>query len=470
MGAKIRKLVIGLLIVAIPLGAIAWYYLLRQVPVRFNADEEYFKYGSVGVEAASGIPYWIWEVLPRVFADKLPAGFKAYADFGFISEQGREGPVGLPIMTVGFKRLGINCGLCHTAAIRKDPGDEPVIIPGAPTGTLDLQAYLRFLFACAEDPRFDADTLIPAIEAVYDLPFIEGLLYRYLVIPQMKKTLMKQRAQTAWMDTAPDWGPGRQDPFNPAKSQILKLPYDGSVGAADVVPLWNWEKHQGFALHWDGLNTSLEEVLLNSGIGNGASNETIDIEGLHRIGAYITKLPPPPYPFSIDRALAERGAAVFANTCAGCHAFGSPQVGQPMRMERLGTDRERLASWSQAVADAFQALDLYSWQYTHFRDSFGYVAVALDGIWARAPYLHNGSVPSLRYLLGPPVRRPVIFHRGYNVYAPEDVGFVSSGPEAVKVGRAFDTRLRGNGNGGHDFGTDLSDEDKSALLEYLKTL
>jgi cytochrome c peroxidase len=168
--------------------------------------------------------------------------------------------------------------------------------------------------------------------------------------------------------------------------------------------------------------------------------------------------------------LAERGAAVFATTCAGCHAFGSLQVGQPMRMERLGTDRERLASWSQAVADAFQALDLYSWRYTHFRDSFGYVAVALDGIWARAPYLHNGSVPSLRYLLEPPARRPVIFHRGYNVYAPEDVGFVSSGPEAEKVGRAFDTRLRGNGNGGHDFGTDLPDEDKSALLEYLKTL
>lgn len=261
MGATIRKLVIGLLLVAVPLGAIAWYYLLRQVPARFTTDEEYFKYGSVGVEAASGVPYWIWYVLPQVFADKLPAGSKSYADFGFISEQGREGPVGLPIMTVGFKRLGINCGLCHTAAIRKAPGEEPVIIPGAPTSTLDLQAYLRFLFACAEDPRFNADTLIPAIEAVYDLPFIEGLLYRHLVIPQMKKTLMKQRAQTAWMDTVPDWGPGRQDPFNPAKSQILKLPYDGSVGAADVIPLWNWEAHQGFALHWDGLNTSLEEEL-----------------------------------------------------------------------------------------------------------------------------------------------------------------------------------------------------------------
>ncbi len=470
MKRAIRKLVIGILVVAIPIGAVAWYYLLRQVPVRFTSDEEHFKYGSVGVEAASGIPYWIWSVLPEVFADKLPPGYKGYADFGLISEKGREGPVGLPVMTVGFKRLGINCGLCHTAAIRKTAGEEPMIVPGAPTSTLDLQAYLRFLFACAADPRFDADTLIPAIERVYDLSFIEGLLYRHLIIPQMKKTLVKQHAQTAWMATAPDWGPGRQDPFNPAKSQILKLPYDGSVGASDVIPLWNWEKHRGFALHWDGLNTSLEEILLNSGIGNGASNDTIDIDSLHRIASYITQLPPAPYPYPIDLGLAERGAAVFVESCAACHAFGSPQTGQPMRMEHLGTDRERLASWSQAVADGFHALRLYSWRYTHFRDSFGYVAVALDGIWARAPYLHNGSVPSLNDLLKPKAERPAVFHRGYNVYDPGDLGFVSKGAEAEKSGRAFDTRLRGNGNGGHEYGTDLPEADRSALLEYLKTL
>jgi hypothetical protein len=103
-------------------------------------------------------------------------------------------------------------------------------------------------------------------------------------------------------------------------------------------------------------------------------------------------------------------------------------------------------------------------------DLIGYNPPFLDGIWLRAPYLHNGSVPTLRDLLEPVANRPSVFWRGYDLYDPVNVGFVTQGPEAERVGTRHDVREHANGNGGHLFGTDLPVEQKTALLEYLKTL
>jgi hypothetical protein len=100
----------------------------------------------------------------------------------------------------------------------------------------------------------------------------------------------------------------------------------------------------------------------------------------------------------------------------------------------------------------------------------GYVAKPLIGVWLLGPYLHNGSVPTLSDLLSPPERRPPVFYRGYDVIDFDKVGFVSTGPKAIAKGFEFRTSDRGNGNGGHLYGTDLSDTDKRALIEYLKTL
>src|SRR5262245_25819691 len=98
-----------LVLVAAPVAFAAWYYLLRQRIPTYESAVEHFKYASIGVEAANGIPYWIWYVLPRVFPDKVPVTTgpdgrvdvkQAYESFGFIWEDGRDAPVGLPIATV----------------------------------------------------------------------------------------------------------------------------------------------------------------------------------------------------------------------------------------------------------------------------------------------------------------------------------------------------------------------------------
>jgi hypothetical protein len=79
-------------------------------------------------------------------------------------------------------------------------------------------------------------------------------------------------------------------------------------------------------------------------------------------------------------------------------------------------------------------------------------------------------VPTLRDLLEPPEQRPAVFYRGYDVFDRAKVGFVSD--VAGERGRQFfryDTALPGNGNGGHVYGTGLADDDKHAIVEYLKT-
>lgn len=93
--------------------------------------------------------------------------------------------------------------------------------------------------------------------------------------------------------------------------------------------------------------------------------------------------------------------------------------------------------------------------------------MALDGIWARAPYPQ--SVPPLWDLLASLENRPPRFYHGYDVYDPKKVEFVSDGPEAEHAGRLFETAHLGNSNDGHRFGLELPDADKWALIEFLKT-
>ena len=139
--------------------------------------------------------------------------------------------------------------------------------------------------------------------------------------------------------------------------------------------------------------------------------------------------------------------------------------------DEIGTDRHRLESWTPAAAEALNGLgEGHDWKFSHYRKTSGYVARPLDGIWLRAPYLHNGSVPTLAALLAPADQRPARFWRGYDVLDTRDVGFIVSGPEAERAGTLFDTQKPGNGNGGHLYGTDLPADSKRSLIEYLKTL
>jgi hypothetical protein len=161
---------------------------------------------------------------------------------------------------------------------------------------------------------------------------------------------------------------------------------------------------------------------------------------------------------------------VYGTACASCHDIGGSQVGQVTPLAEVGTDPERLRSFSADLAMRMNTLgEGYPWKFSHFRKTEGYANMPLDGLWLRAPYLHNGSIPTLRALLFPETR-PAEFYRAYDVYDWVDVGFVSSGPDAQREGVRFDTKEKGNANTGHTYGQDLPADQREDLLEYLKTL
>jgi Cytochrome c len=470
LGRIIASLVLILFVLIGGTGYVAWYNLFREVPQQFDSAEEQFKYGSIGIEQPQGIPYWIWLVLPRIFSDKLP-GAGGYTSLGFTWEEGKETPVGISKKTIGFPRIGITCAACHNSTVRETPKGKPAIyVPG--TGNkFDLQAYIRFLGETASDSRFNADNILDEIGYNYQLSWLERLLYRYILIPQTKQGLLEQKANFAWMDSRPDWGPGRIDPFNPVKFNTLNLPKDDTIGNSDMMPLWNQKMHRDFALHWDGLETSLRETVQTGAIGDGATNDSLPVDDLLRIEKFLAEVPPPKYPYPIDQNLAAKGSQIFTNSCASCHAFGGERTGTVIPVEEVGTDRHRVDMWTQQAADTYNNYaEDYPFDFDNLRKTNGYVSVPLDGLWLRAPYLHNGSVPSLQDLLEKPENRPQVFYRGYDVYDPKKVGYVSAGAEAERVGFKYETSVPANGNQGHLYGTDLPKDDKALLIEYLKTL
>ena len=433
-------------------------------------EDEHFKYASIGTEQAEGLPYWIWQVLPRMFPDKLP-GPGGYASLGILFEKGKELPVGFAKRDVGgTERIAINCAFCHTASVRRTADSQPMLIPGGPSHQTDPQGYVRFLQAAAADPRFTAGNVMAAIDELTDLSWLDSLRYRFFYIPAVKTALAKQQRDLAWMEKQPRWGRGRIDPFNRVKFSYLRQPVDDTVGNSDMVPIWNMRPRRDMRLHWDGLGGPLREIVLSSALGDGATPKSIDLKSLERIENWLLDLRPPKYPFPIDAALAASGEQVYAAECATCHAFGGQRTGKVIPLAEAGTDRNRLDMWTAGAAGAYNAYgEAYPWDFDAFQKTDGYVAVPLDGVWLRAPYLHNGSVPSLHDLLLPPDKRPTSFVRGYDVYDPDRVGFVSAGAEAERVGFKYDTSLRGNSSQGHVYGAGLPDDRKRALIEFLKT-
>ncbi len=475
-----RRVIIFIVLLAAAVGLLTYYKLFRQVPPeRFASAEDHFLYGSVGTEANDGVPYWIWLALPRVFPDLLP-GPGGYASIGVLSQEGREMPVGFAKRTIGIERVGINCALCHTGTYRLQASDKPIIVATAPAHQMGPQSYLRFLFACANDARFNGKIIMAEIDRNTKLSWLDHQLYKYILIPFTRRALLKQQRvdnNYGWMKDLPPWGRGRIDPFNPIKYRILKQPVDGTIGNADMVPLWNQKQHANTVYHWDGLNTDLNEVVISSAIGDGATPRWVEADwkksdsesSLKRIRQFIMDRQPPKFPLPVDEAFAARGKAIYDRECASCHALGGEKTGkvQPLDDPALKTDRHRLDMWTANAAQAYNGYTSgYGWQLTHFVKTNGYVNVPLDGIWMRGPYLHNGSVPTLADLLEPTEKRPKLFYSGNDVVDPVKVGFVSTGPDGFR----FDTSVAGNSNAGHLWGTQLLADEKHAMVEYMKTL
>ncbi|WP_337174227.1 hypothetical protein [Paludisphaera sp.] len=486
-----RRAFLAFLAVAALAMFVYWRYL-ADVPRDYTRVEDQFKYGSIGSEQGNGVPYWIWKVLPEMFPEHLPRnGLSGYEALGFVVERDAEGrplhdtPVGFSRRrTVGRVELvGLNCASCHVSVYRGSESEEPRVTLGMPAHRLDLLSYFGFLIRCARDPRFTTDNLMAAIDRRASLDPIERLAYRSVAIPRTRERLLAVGGRAERLFEHPS-GVGRIDTFTPYK--LIQFGYRDPEklrpGNTDLPSIWNQKIRGGMQLHWDGNNTSVHERNISAGIGAGASPTSIDLARLARIEAWLWTLPPPKWPegWKFDAGLAERGAPIYRRYCADCHGlpeedFQGRRVGTVVPIGEIGTDPERLKSYTVDFMNNQYSLGVdQDWRFHAFRKTGGYANQPLDGIWARAPYLHNGSVPTLRHLLSPAAERPGRFHVGDDVYDQDALGF--SWERAGRGGVTFpefDATRLGDSNAGHEgpaYGTDLPEADKAALLEYLKTL
>ncbi len=248
----------------------------------------------------------------------------------------------------------------------------------------------------------------------------------------------------------------------------------------DVPPWWHMSKKN--AMFYNGMGRGdFSRYLMASSlltmIDSSKANEVN--EKFPDILAYIKSIQPPVYPQGIDANLAAEGKTIFNDNCAKCHGTYGSGGSYPnllVDLAYVGTDAKLASAYDLSIYNVFKdwfnngwfgknpnGAELVPWN--------GYVAQPLDGIWASAPYLHNGSVPTLEDLLNSS-QRPTYWKRTFadNDYDYTKVGWNYTRPTSKTDKQTYDCTIDGYKNTGHVFGDVLTTQQRTALIEYLKTL
>ncbi|HLT39149.1 MAG TPA: hypothetical protein VK034_22850 [Enhygromyxa sp.] len=268
----------------------------------------------------------------------------------------------------------------------------------------------------------------------------------------------------------------------------MPLP-DTTIVAADPPPWWRVSKRAAQFINGMSRGDHRGTMILASSLCTDSAADASEIlDYFADINAYLASLEAPKYPKPIDEALASEGHDIFMCECAGCHgSYDEDPANETypnllVPLDVIGTDAVMAAS----AAGEFNYLE--EW----FNDSYygtvsrvetqspfvGYVAPPLDGIWATAPYFHNGSVPSIELVLDS-TKRPAYWRRvdydstNYDWATlgwPWEPAQSQASTPASERKYVYDTTIKSHSKAGHTFGDHLSAYERAAVIEYIKTL
>jgi cytochrome c553 len=375
----------------------------------------------------------------------------AFERYGLTYAPDREGPVALQYVDDGRGGWVMNCLACHTGEV------EGRVVPGAPNTRYALAAL-------TDDVRQTKLRLGKPLARME----VGGFFMPLGTTVGTTNAVMFGVSLMAFRDADLNVVEPKQPP------PLLHHDLDA--------PAW-WHVRKKRRLYADGFVAKDHRALMQFMLVpvNGPDRFRQWEDDYRDVLAYIESLEPPASPWPVDRELAERGEAAFNRVCAECHGTYGARETYPERivpLDVVGTDPLRLAALTPTMRTAYGQ----SWFGHYGRDDTlaepeGYQAPPLDGLWASAPYFHNGSVPTLWHVLHPD-QRPVVWRRTADELDAERGGLrvaefdgLPADARSIAALRVyFDTRRPGKSAAGHDFPDALTEDEKRAVLEYLKTL
>ena len=463
-----------------------------------EAGKNIFERSGIGDPYKTGIPYAFFLGLQRAYPQILGATPASLSTrFGFVSGtpdpsaadlDRREGlPVGMHLTTdplTGVAFLVTSCSLCHAERIRW-PGGEAVVV-GLGNKRVRIHDYDAAFAQVTREPRFTARHLgALAAAAAEERGLVWPEAYREVLTAATIRALEQRATDRAELRARTrDNPPGRVatiESFVLVLAQLTRtrIEFAPTTGWAKVPDVIGYG--QRVTLSWDASGEGPIDLLaVEADIAAGVRVAWLEAHPFQgaSLGAYLRQpAPRPAFPGAIDRALAERGRALFVERCADCHGTYAADGRvtdydeSVVALVDLGTDSARVLAPTESFVTAANNPALTR-GYTRFKRSTGYVPPILTNVWARAPYGHAGQWPSLAVMATPPDRRAPKFV--VDLAAPYDlatVGVTVRDASTPLVADAYlhDASRPGFSVAGHPFLADLG-ADARAVIEYLKTL
>jgi hypothetical protein len=269
-----------------------------------------------------------------------------------------------------------------------------------------------------------------------------------------------------------------------SQEPLVEIPH---IAVPSDPPPWWWMKKK-HAMFYNGMGRGQHRriMMTASSLCTDSLDEAEEIDSyFDDISAYIYSLEAPKYPFTINADLAETGRPLFETHCAGCHGNYSEPETYPnllIPLDIIKTDPVvALGGTSEQYGE-----HLVEWYNGSFYGEVawlepfqGYIAPPLDGIWATGPFFHNGSVPTIELVLNSKARPTYWKRENFDSshfdesalgWPHQVLAYGQADAEAAERRFIYDTTIVAHANSGHTFGDDLTPGERSAVLEYLKTL
>ncbi|MDB4940955.1 MAG: hypothetical protein JWP97_489 [Labilithrix sp.] len=470
-------------------------------PISAEAGADYFLRTGGGDPYASGLAYPIFLAFMDLYPEILGRDWNELAErFGFYPDPARKGdahapPVGFHLTldpNTGVSWVVGNCQLCHAERLRLDSGD--VMVPGLGNKRVRIHAYADALARIGSDPGLDVDRVLAratARAAEWGIAWPEPMR-RPVVAATLAPFQAGARRRARATARLASGLPGRVATIESfaivlGEASHTEIALPSAIGWTKVPDVRSFPFRETFSYDASGYG-SPEALVLDADFVFGArpawyeTHPYIATSTLLYLRSFGRSLP---FPRPVDAALAGRGKSLFDSRCARCHGFYVDH-GDELRVsyrERvvpkavIGTDPARVDAVTPAYVAAANAVPLAR-GHARVQNTGGYVPPVLLDVWARGLFGHAGQWPSLAALATPPAERPRAFIVDTEgLYDLERVGVrhevVAPGapPRALRKGEyLYRGDLPGYLVDGHPFLSNLTEPDRRAVIEYLKTL